>query len=374
MPELNTIVKSLLLPASQRFALPQSLIYFVTSRCNAACDFCLYYEHLNNKSSNHHELSADEVRRVAALYGNLHYLGISGGEPFIRKDLTEICQAFVDNCQVEIIDIPSNFYYGERMTEFVHGFLSKNKDVTLDLQFSLDNLGEKHDKSRKVNGLFIKAIKNFRSLYELKREYPNLMLKVNLVYLPSNKNELRYILNELKTLISFDRIQVTYPHYSLENKIQPQKEYIDDLKLYFEIAQEADMMVSENSRNDLYSLGLRSIKKVYRKLLNDAVTGKKNTGSYCEAGKHIAVMNETGDIFPCEILWSEKIGNVRESEYSISAILLADLYKKFREKHLGHNNHCNCTWSCAFNTEVSVNYKYFPKLAANALSLVLNSK
>lgn len=367
MPSINTISRSLLLPLSQKVLLPQSLIYFVTSRCNASCNFCLYHEMLNN--DNHNELSVIEVEQMAMKYGQLHYLGLSGGEPFIRKDLKALCQAFVDHCNVQIIDIPSNFYYGERMIEFVHAFCEQNKSVTLDLQFSLDNLGKEHDKSRNVKGLFDKAISHFQALYRLKEKYPNLMLKVNIVYLPENKFEIKHMLQEIKKLISFDRIQLTFPHSLLQPEQQATEEQLNDLAYYFELANEADFIGTIDNNSDLYSLGLRSLKGIYRKLLSSAVLGTKNTGSYCEAGKNIVVINEAGDVFPCEILWDETIGNIRDYDYSIQKVLANHKYQTFRKNYLGAKNKCNCTWSCAMNTEVSVNYKYFPQLAFNAFSL-----
>lgn len=373
MADIKTISQSLLLPLRQRFTLPQSFIYFVTSRCNAGCEFCLYYDQLNNREATHIELTVEEVRKITSKYGSLHYLGLSGGEPFMRRDLVELCQAFVDDCNVRVIDIPSNFYYGENMIAFVHAFFAKNKDVTLDLQFSLDNLGEKHDESRKVKGLFDRAISNFRALYALKANYPNLMLKVNLVYLSSNRVEMKEILDAIKAMLSFDRIQVTYPHYLLKNKTQNNDELLEDIEQFFAVAKEADLMGSASHAYDLYSLGLRSVKKIYREMLKQAVMFDKPTGNYCEAGRNIVVMNEVGDVFPCEILWDEKVGNVREHNYDIGQILANNSYANFRKKYLGKQK-CNCTWSCAMNTEVSVSYKYFPTLASTAFSLYTNRK
>lgn len=373
MADFNTLAHSLLLPATQPFRLPQSLIYFVTSRCNADCDFCLYHIQLNNAATRHSELTAEEVNKIAALYGPLHYLGLSGGEPFIRKDIADLCQAFVKHCNVQVIDIPSNFFYGERMETFVHTFCSQNPDTTLDLQLSLDHLGEKHDQSRKVTGLFAKAMANFQRLSALKKQYQHLRLKVNVVFLPSNKNDLRQILAQLQILLPFDRIQLTYPHEQLNHSTPTEILNPEDLKLFFELAQTADQMQTQTPHPDLYALGLRALKKTYRQLLEQALIGTRNTGTYCEAGKHIAVMTEAGDVYPCEILWNEKIGNVREANYNIGKLLKAEDYKKFRAKYLGQTSNCNCTWSCAINSEVSVHYKYFPKMAVNALGLLLKT-
>lgn len=369
MASVKTIASSLLLPVTQKFRLPQTLIYFVTARCNAVCDFCLYREQLNNPESGKNELTVEEINLVAQSYGPLHYLGISGGEPFIRKDLYELCAAFARHCGLQVLDIPSNFYYGERMAAFVQRFAGEFPEVTVDLQLSLDNTGEAHDISRKVNGLYQKATDNFRQLHNLKQQYPNLRLKVNLIYLPENRNELPQILNTLNQTLPFDRIQLTYPHHLLPahgHSTQPTEE----LNHFFNMAELADNMTGGGQKKDMYALGLKSLKSIYRKLLTDAISGQKNTGTYCHAGSHIAVMNETGEVFPCEILWNQKLGNVRQHNYSIREILHGHSQEAFEQKYLGKGK-CNCTWSCAFNTQVSVNYVYYPALAATAFNLML---
>ena len=38
------------------------LIFFVTSRCNAKCDFCFYWDHLNQQG----DLTMEEIRKISA--------------------------------------------------------------------------------------------------------------------------------------------------------------------------------------------------------------------------------------------------------------------------------------------------------------------
>ena len=38
------------------------LIFFVTLRCNAKCDFCFYWDHLNHQG----DLTLEEIRHVSA--------------------------------------------------------------------------------------------------------------------------------------------------------------------------------------------------------------------------------------------------------------------------------------------------------------------
>ena len=360
------------MPFTQYFNLPQQFIFFVTSRCNARCDFCLYLEQVNNPVSIREELRVDEIIQFTRNYGKLFYLGISGGEPFVRADLAQICQAFIDNCGVSVIDIPSNFYFTENTISTVEKIVSGNPNVVLDLQFSLDNIGIKHDQSRKVKGLYDKAIVTFLALEKLRNSYKNLKLKINIVYLDDNKNEIHFIADEITKILKPNRIQITYPHNLLLGPSASSKE-VDNIAQYIKKAQEIDARYTSDNTNDLYSLGLRSLKNSYHNLLKKAVERRRNTSSYCNAGKNIIVLNEKGDVFPCEPLWDNKLGNIRETDYDIRKIIYSKEYKKFEHKYLSEKK-CNCTYSCAINSGITTNYSHYPKLAADAIKLAYGKK
>lgn len=362
---MRTIKEALLISQKQKHSRPQSLIFFITSRCNAKCDFCLYYDRVDNPVLSTKELTPGEVEKIAKNYGQLTYLALSGGEPFIRNDLLDLCHPFIRHCHTSVVDIPSNFYYTDKMMRFTEGFLKEYPHTMLDLQFSVDNLFEKHDKSRKVNGLFNKAIYSFKKIKELQKYYRNLKLKVNIVYLPENKSSLRSIYSFLSSELSPDRIQLTYPNERLLTKDHGRMDHINDYLLAVKHLEK----LHRPSRTDLYTLGMHSAKYVYQKLLHEAAQGKRNTGSYCEAGRHIIVINEVGDVFPCEPLW-EPIGNLRESDYNINTLLDSDKYEHFRDLRLGEGK-CNCTWGCAFSTETSVKPKYLLSIAQVMIQQVI---
>ena len=64
---------------------PRRLVFFVTHRCDRLCRHCFFAESLNGAPD---ELSIDEVARVArGLRVRLDQLNLTGGEPFLRKDL-----------------------------------------------------------------------------------------------------------------------------------------------------------------------------------------------------------------------------------------------------------------------------------------------
>ena len=90
--------------------MPINFTVSVTNRCNAHCKTCniwrIYEEQPSLRES---ELSAEEFARIFANIGKCAYwFTISGGEPFLRKDIGEIYDALVHHCSPNIITIPTN--------------------------------------------------------------------------------------------------------------------------------------------------------------------------------------------------------------------------------------------------------------------------
>jgi radical SAM protein with 4Fe4S-binding SPASM domain len=316
------------------------------------------------------ELIIPEIEKIARNYGKLHYLALSGGEPFVRKDIEPLCQAFIDHCETAVIDIPSNFFYTETMIQTIEPLVDQNPEVKVDLQLSIDHIGKAHDESRNVKNLYDRALVSFRALSKIREQHPNLTLKVNIVYLEKNRNDIRYIVSELSKIISFDRLQISYPNILVPKEWTSESPAVKNVENFINVEHQTLQGRSLRNKYDLYTLGMRSVKGIYHRLLAEAVQNTRTVGSYCEAGRHIVVINEKGDVFPCEPLW-EPIGNLRECNYDMKAILRSDRYQHFRHEHLGPNK-CNCTWGCAIHSSISVRPKYFPELGVNAVKLFFN--
>ena len=122
---------------------PTSLTLEITKRCNATCDFCPYWE-------------ADVVKEVTDFTPVIrHFLplhtSITGGEPFLRKDLVDIVR------QVKSVE---GFRY---VAVYTNGWLL-NEDSLAELtqagvnqlQISLNYPDERMDEERGIPGLFKK--------------------------------------------------------------------------------------------------------------------------------------------------------------------------------------------------------------------------
>ena len=168
----------------------------------------------------------------------------------------------------------------------------KNPEVIFELQMSIDQTGEAHDKSRKVKNLYRTAIKSFRALSDLRAEHPNLKLKVNIVYLDTNRESVDRIVSELSKEIEFNRVQLTFPHELVPAGARPESVTSQGVKEYVKVADRLTKRIS--SPFDPHTIGILAVKGVYHRLLGEAVQNKRNVGSYCEAGRYIIVVDEKG--------------------------------------------------------------------------------
>src|SRR5438132_8342129 len=81
-----------------------TVILFVTSRCNAFCKTCFYHEELNQPG----DMSLEQIEKVSCTMPPITDLWLSGGEPTLRRDVSQIIDTFVKNNGVSRIIIPSN--------------------------------------------------------------------------------------------------------------------------------------------------------------------------------------------------------------------------------------------------------------------------
>ena len=82
----------------------ESVFLFVTSTCNSLCRTCFYWDELNQGR----DLSFEQIEELSRTAPRFHKLWISGGEPFMRKELAEIVELFYVNNGVRHINLPTN--------------------------------------------------------------------------------------------------------------------------------------------------------------------------------------------------------------------------------------------------------------------------
>ena len=138
--------------------------FLTTLHCNCDCESCLWKD-----NSVKNELTLKEIKRIyleAKEEGFLITL-LWGGEPTLRKDITDIIQFVKNKADFAFIGMVTNgFLIPKRISEF-------GNDLDLIL-ISLDSpIREEHDKIRKLPGLYDNIMK---SVEIIKRDYPLISL------------------------------------------------------------------------------------------------------------------------------------------------------------------------------------------------------
>jgi len=172
---------------------PPFLILFVNSTCNLTCEHCFYWRSLNGRD----DLTLDELRALSRELGPFENLNLSGGEPFLRSDLAEVCACFVHGNGVSQIYVPTSGYFTDRTVRQVTRVLEDCPSLRLfACELSLDGLTEYHDRFRGRPGCFEAAMRTYDALAELQRHDPR--LRIHAVSTATHEN-----LSQLRKLTAF---------------------------------------------------------------------------------------------------------------------------------------------------------------------------
>ena len=132
----------------------ESVFLFVTSTCNSLCRTCFYWDELNQGR----DLTFAQLETLSRTAPKFHKLWLSGGEPFMRKELAEIIELFYVNNGVRHINLPTNGLLPAKVESVIGHLLEHCPELTIDLNFSLDGLANTHDAIRGVPNNFQKTL------------------------------------------------------------------------------------------------------------------------------------------------------------------------------------------------------------------------
>jgi len=251
----------------------------------------------------------------------LYFLNISGGEPFLRKDLVEIVRLAKRYLSPNIIHIPSNGLAVdliERQVKEILEVLSDGK-TTLTVKLSLDGVGERHDEIRGVRGNFARAIETYKRLGRLREKYPNFHLGINTIISKFNVDHLDEIVEYVRRLkpdsfvteIAENRSEL----FNLQDDITPDPEVYEMLIRKF-MARVRDDLRHKRSISKLTDASRLVYYEYVIKILKE-----KRQVLPCYAGMSNVHINPYGDVWPCCVLGYEKsMGNLRDFNYDFKKL------------------------------------------------------
>lgn len=285
----------------QRLPSPPFLVLFINSICNMKCDHCFYWRSLNSKS----DLTKDEIFALSRSLGRVENLNLSGGEPFLRKEFSEICRQFVQHNKTRQIYVPTNGYFTERTVKAVSETL-QDKDLELFVaEISLDGMPEFHDRFRVTDGAFEKAMQTYDALAKLQQSDPRLRIHSISTATSVNVDEIR----RLSTYL-FDRCP-QMDHHNLAVIRGDRKNpslLAPDLKAYGDLFEYIRRLWAPREANRYGGIVEPMLQWAKMKTLEE-----KKQVIPCRAGKISAVVYANGDVSVCEM--HTPLGNLRQQSF-----------------------------------------------------------
>jgi MoaA/NifB/PqqE/SkfB family radical SAM enzyme len=324
-----------------------TVILFVTSRCNSLCKTCFYHNELNQPG----DMTFDQIEKVSRSMPPITDLWLSGGEPTLRHDASQIVDLFVKNNGVRRLIIPTNGLVKERVGAIVDDALSRHSSMHLYLNVALDGYGETHDRVRGVPGHWQKTLDCIESLYPLKEKYgERFRLNVNTVVCADNYTEIEQLAEFMWEHYKLDGqyFNIVRGDTPVGNEIKQvppgvlpsMYSYISQLtKRYGDRMFASDDAMTRLAKNIAY---VGTIATHYRTQHRNFV--KPAAWPFaCTAGETIAVIDYNGDVRACEL--REKFASLHDYDYDFTALWTAQ-NRQTELQAIDGGKACWCTHVC----------------------------
>jgi radical SAM protein with 4Fe4S-binding SPASM domain len=303
---------------------PLFVTFFVTSKCNAKCKHCFYWKE-TSEFDKKKELSVKEIEKISKNMHNFPFLLISGGEPFLRKNLADICKIFYDNNKVQNINIPTNGILTKDIITMTQQILKECPNSLITIQLSIDGLFKKHDKIRNVKGAFNNLIRTYNELSLLKKRFKNIEVTFCFTFSYFSKYYVKEVYEFVIKKLNCSRIFTVL----IRGNARDKKSKEIDIKKYEEIIPLYNNLLGESKQS---KLSYHNTYKTRSNLLyrNVAEIYKKNHQLMpCYAGILNVVISERGVVYPCEIL-NKELGDLRKNNYDFNRIWKNEKAKNIR--------------------------------------------
>lgn len=328
----------------ERGIFPESLMFFVTDKCNLRCPHCFFWRQIQNAPE---DLNKEEMAKVIDSLPKLSSVALTGGEPTLRADLYDIVEMLYG--KTRDITITTNGILTDTILGIVKKITGNMPRLRLSLQISIDGTKEVHESIRGSN-TFDNLIKTIKGLRQIK--------SVNIVTVTTLSQKNKDNVVELVKMLSQYQVDVRF------NIIRSAQQSVFGLSkdlLNKEHAPREDILLSPKDLNGIY-LKLTEANKKYKfwskhnELLlfyTIKIIAEQKKYFKCYAGKYEAVIYPNGDVSFCEFYLP--FANLKNYGYDFRKLWLDDKVSS----HIKNINNCFCVHSCNLATSIS----FDPELA-----------
>ena len=321
-----------------------SVFLFVTSTCNSLCRTCFYWEELNQGR----DLTFEQLEKVSTTAPRFQKLWISGGEPFLRKDLAEVIELFYRHNGIRNLNLPTNGLLPKKLESVIDFLLERCPELTIDLNFSIDGLANTHDAIRGVPNNFEKtlatmemAAQRWKGARRLRRNVATCITRENydeLVELGLQLMRESDVDGQYFEVIRGDPMDPELKKLSRQELAELHRhlmvfheKYADHL--FAKVASPARQLAR------MYYLGML---RFHFDLHEQNLEGPTRWPMRCTAGETTIVIDHDGHFRACEM--RGKLGRLQDFDFDLGAALHSEVMQQ-EVAAIPHAN-CWCTHSC----------------------------
>jgi len=271
--------------ATTRAAYPTDVSIITTYRCQMQCKMCDIWE---NPSDSKREIQAKELEMLP----NFKFVNITGGEPFVRRDLEDIVEVMYQKSPRIVIS--TSGWHTDRIVKMAERF------PNIGIRVSIEGLSQKNDDLRGRDGSFDRAMRLLLTLKEMG------IKDIGYGCTVSNKNSedmlwLYKLSRELGMEFATASFHNSYYFHKDDNAITNKEEVINNFRKLME-----ELLKDKSPKSwyrAFFNLGLINYIREQPRMLP------------CEAGTANFFIEPYGDVYPCNGLedryWKESMGNIR---------------------------------------------------------------
>ncbi len=323
---------------------PITLTYSVTAACQSKCKTCqIGAMFCQDPARARRDLTLDEIEKIFKTMKPVYFFNMSGGEPFMRKDLPEIVALACKYLKPRVVHTPTNAILSERIVEYTEKIINIVREYDPSVPFtvkpSIDGVGELHDEIRGVKGNFEKLLCTIDGLKKLEEKYDNFHLELGTVISNYNIDYLDEIEDFVHSLgVESYRNEVAEcrtEFFNIGDPITPPAEVYQNLIRDFARKVEQNIAKKKNLAKTTEALRV-----VYYDIAAK-ILEKKRQVIPCYAGVSNVHINYDGGVWPCCVLGYEKqMGNLRDYNYDFGKLWNSNEANEVR-KYIRKRN-CAC--------------------------------
>jgi polysaccharide pyruvyl transferase WcaK-like protein/sulfatase maturation enzyme AslB (radical SAM superfamily) len=280
---------------------PVVLQFPVIDICNSRCQMCRIWE---NKKSD--DISPDELRAGLRnpLYSEVVSVGLNGGEPTLRKDLSLLAAVLFEELpKLKSISLITNAYNYQEVIARIRevGEVVAQHHGKLDVMVSLDGFGEMHDLVRGKPGNFERAqhVLDFVTSSSLVTS-----VRIGCTIIKTNVYGLAALFEFCRSRGVYVKYRLGIPHQRLytENIVEP---YALSYEEKYHVAEFLEGLIAHYETNDRQKI-------FYRSLIDQLIHNLPRKAG-CDWQHRGATITARGELLYCAVQ-SKALGNISRDD------------------------------------------------------------